>query len=627
MCGITGLAVKGVPDASEIVAACSTILHRGPDDAGVKVWSDQGVGLGHRRLSIIDLSPSGRQPMCNEDETVWIVFNGEIYNYQELRLELTRSGHTFHSNTDTEVIIHAYEQWGDKHVHRLRGMFAYTIYDRRLRKAGDSGRQLTSGGRLLLVRDRLGIKPLFYSWDKQLFIFASEIKAILAYPGVDRTIDRSAIFDYLTYLYIPAPKTAYSHIRKLPPGHLLVLENGNIKIHQYWDVPPERYNPVRTFHKAVEMVRETLCEAVRLHMVSDVPIGVLLSGGMDSSTITALMAQVATESVRTFSIGFDVPEHSETHYARLVADRYQTQHYERVVGVDSVKQMLPRVLQMYDEPYADGSAVPTYQVSSMAREHVKVVLSGDGGDEVFAGYRWYTAWLKRQAFNGFPLPLRHRLFSFLGTIWPDGWRGKGFLSDLALGSLEQYARFLELFSPSEKRQILTPELSREFADYDDYWYFRQYWRNELDPLTRVQYLDLKTYLHEDILTKIDRASMTVSLEVRPPLLDHVLVERVLSVSSQFRAPGGQKKYLLKKAVRDLLPEPVLTRPKKGFSAPWTKWVSTEKEWVELMLKSNNYPPRILREDAGEMRWLFGSGAKIWALLVLQGWLRKELMGG
>lgn len=620
MCGIAGVASRTPLDPEIIRSMCLAISHRGPDDLGVKVWSDHHLGLGHTRLSIIDLSAAGRNPMPNEDGTVWIVFNGEIYNYQNLRQELTKLGHIFTSHADTEVIIHAYEQWGDAHVHRLRGMFAYALYDRREEVlASNNG---STAYRMLLVRDRLGIKPLFYYWDGDEFIFGSEIKAILARPGVDRDIDRSAIFDYLTYRYVPGPKTVYARVRKLLPGHMLVFQGAEPQIRQYWDVPLDRPHSVRTEADAIESVHEALVDSVNLHMVSDVPVGVFLSGGIDSSIVTALMARTTSEPVQTFTIGFDVKEHSETEYARLVAQHCQTKHREQSVGVSTVQGMLARILQMYDEPYADGSALPTSLVSSLARESVKVVLSGDGGDEVFAGYNWYGAWLKRRSLDKLPQFARQHMFAGLDAGWPTGWRGKQFISDMALSPLEQYARLMELFSPAEKRRLLGEEWAHEFAGYDDYWYLRKYWREDVDPLTQVQYLDLKTYLPDDILTKVDRASMAASLEVRPPLVDHLLIERLFSIPSRFRIYNGNKKYLLKRAAKKYLPEPILNRSKKGFSVPWKTWLAIEQNWAEQVLGSANGHKNLLPFQTAKLPGLFESGKKVWALLVLRQWAGK-----
>jgi asparagine synthase (glutamine-hydrolysing) len=624
MCGILGIVQADDINTDNFYGALDAMSHRGPDNAGLKLWPDQNVGLGHRRLSIIDLSPAGHNPICNEDGSVWVVFNGEIYNFRSLRDQLERLGHKFKSNTDTEVILHAYEEWGDDHVHRLRGMFAYALYDRRSKGMVGNVKRENQNFRILLVRDRLGIKPLFYYRHKGMFIFASEIKAILAFPGVDRMINRSAIFDYLTYLYIPPPKTAYAHLQKLPAGHMLVFEKKQIWIKQYWEISLYRPSPVQTFDQACELIRETLEEAVNLHTISDVPVGVFLSGGIDSSTVTALMAQMNSTPIKTFSIGFDIAEHSETDYARELAEYHRTQHFERLVGVESAQRMLSHVVFMFDEPFASGSAIPTYYVSALAREHVKVALSGDGGDEIFYGYNWYTSWLRRRSFDRIPLTVRRRIFRRPNRVWPHGWRGKGFIADLISEPLEQYGRLLNLFSPSEKRKILNPEWCKEFSDYDDYWYFRKYWRPELDPMTRMQYLDLKTYLPEFILTKVDRASMAVSLEVRPPFLDHVLVEQLFSIPIQYRAPNGQKKYLLKAVAQDFLPERIQNRTKKGFSSPLSGWMRTHVKWSERKLGQKNH--YLLREGVEKIPWLLKNGTKIWALLVLQEWLANESIG-
>lgn len=619
MCGITGCVIKGFDRSEQLLRACTALSHRGPDDDGIMIWPDHGVGLAQRRLAIIDLSPAGRNPMSNEDGTVWITYNGEVYNYMELRHELEGLGHSFRSNTDTEVVIHAYEQWGPEHVQRLRGMFAYILYDRRP-TGGGAGEQGSDDFKVLLVRDRLGIKPLFFYWHNETFLFGSEIKSILAFPNVDRSIDRSAIFDYLTYLYVPTPKTAYKHIRKLPPGHFLMFTNNQVEVHQYWDIDVSKTSLVRSPIEATEIVRGILTEAVCLHMISDVPVGVFLSGGIDSSSVSALMARAVREPILSFSIDFDVPEHSETEYARLVADHLHTQHHEHLVDVASAQTLLPQILQMYDEPFADGSAVPTYHVSKLARKYATVALSGDGGDEVFMGYKWYTAWLRQQKFEQVPMPIRRMSSSLLGSIWPGRLRGKRLISGLAKDSLGQYAQLMELFSPAEKRQMVSKAWRDEFADYDDYWYFRQFWREELDPMTRAQYLDLKTYLPDDILTKVDRASMAVSLEVRPPLLDHILVEQLFSLPAHLRAPNGQKKYLLKQAVKDWLPEPILNRSKKGFSAPWNNWMKSEKQWVKGKLQADT---GVLNGNVSEFPWITSKGSRVWGMLVLQQWLSNQ----
>jgi asparagine synthase (glutamine-hydrolysing) len=617
MCGIAGL-VRGAPsDAAAAQRMNEAIVHRGPDDEAIRGWPDHGVTLCHRRLSIIDLSPLGRNPMSNEDGSVWIVYNGEIYNFQALRRELEARGHTFRSHTDTEVVLHAYEEWGDDHVHHLRGMFAYALYDRRPRPG--------SRYRVLLVRDRLGIKPLFYYALPRCFAFASEIKGILACDGIDRAVDWSALYDFLTYLYIPAPKTAYAHIRKLPPGHLLAFDEQGLTVREYWTIGTAA-TAATTPDEAAHQVAATLERAVEDHLVSDVPLGVLLSGGVDSSAVTALAAGLAQPPLRTFSAGFDVAEHSELDYARLVAAHCHTRHTEQVVGRESLDRMLPRVLAVYDEPFADTSAIPTYYVTAAAGEHVKVLLSGDGGDEVFAGYSWYRSWLARGGLDSLPLGGVRRLLVPLAERWPLGRRGKGVLVALSRSPLGRYAALMELFSPRRKRRLLASSRRGEFDGYDDYWHFRRHWREDLDPLARLQYLDLKTFLPDDILTKVDRASMASSVEVRPPLLDHELVEQVLAMPSDWNLRAGEQKWLLKRAVEDRLPAEVLHRRKKGFSAPMTQWIAGSREWAgaELTRLSRLTDGAWLSPDLPALASGMVRGAEVWGLLLLLRWLAGEM---
>ncbi len=621
MCGIVGLVREAGSDEATVSRMSEAVRHRGPDDSAIRTWPDHGVTLGHRRLSIIDLSPLGRNPMANESGDIWIVYNGEIYNFQALRRELEGLGHTFRSHTDTEVVLHAYEQWGDDHVHRLRGMFAYAIYDRRPRPG-------PARFRLLLVRDRLGIKPLVYYHRPDCFCFASEIKGVLACDGIDRAIDWSALYDFLTYLYVPAPKTAYLHVRKLPPGHQLVLDERGITVREYWTLRPGHTSGAETPAEGVHLVAETLGRVVHDHLVSDVPLGVLLSGGVDSSAITALASGMVKPALRTFSAGFDVQEHSELEYAAAVAAHCGTRHTERVVGHESLDRMLPRVLAMYDEPFADTSAIPTYYITAAAGREVKVLLAGDGGDELFAGYTWYATWLAHRRFDRLPgLAPRARLGA-LADWWPPGRPGKGLLTDLSRSPLGRYAALMELFSPHQKRALLWPDQAEEFAEYDDYWYYRQHWREDLDPLTRLQYLDLKTFLPDDILTKVDRASMASSVEVRPPLLDHELVEQVFGMPAAWNVRNGERKWMLKRAVEARLPSAVLHRTKKGFSAPMTPWIAAERAWVEQELAAS---ARLaaggwLAPDLADRVGTYRRGAQVWGLLLLQRWLATETGG-
>jgi len=612
MCGIAGFVDPSGPDGRQLRDMCDSLAHRGPDDADARIWSDHGVAFAHRRLSIIDLSPAGRNPMPNEDESVWIVHNGEIYNHRELRRELETLGHRFRSESDTEVIVHAYEAWGDEHVARLRGMFAYAVYDRR----GDRPR-------MLLVRDRLGIKPLHYALAGDRLAFASELKAFAGLPWVDRSPDRAALAEYLTLQYIPAPMTAFTGIRKLEPGHLLSFQGGLASIGRYWDVEPSEADVFRSDEDAVGMVRELLADAVGAHMVADVPVGVFLSGGLDSSAVAAEMTRLTVEPIHAYSIGFDVAEHTETAYASLVAERLGLEHTVRTVGIDDVRFALERQSAIHDEPFADGSTLPTLHLSELARSDVKVVLSGDGGDELFAGYRWYERWQQGNRVQRLPSVVRRALFAPLALLPGEG-RGRR-VSDLGRDGLERYAGLIELFSPSRKRRVLAPELVADLDGADDYRHLRSFWRDDLDSLTRVQYLDLKTYLPGDILTKVDRASMAVSLEVRPPFLDHLMVEAVFALPAEARVPGGYGKSLLKRAMSDRLPREILDRPKKGFSAPWDAWLPKLRPWASGELRDGAaVQGGILAPDALSRIGDRLAGPRAWSLLVLERWCREHL---
>jgi asparagine synthase (glutamine-hydrolysing) len=560
VCGIVGqVGEPGSIAVDAVVAARDTLVHRGPDDAGVYVTPDRSVGLGHRRLSIIDLSSAGHQPMRNRTGSLWLVFNGEIYNFRALRDQLERLGHQFQSATDSEVILHAYEEWGIDSVRRLRGMFAYALWDSRARA-------------LHLVRDRLGIKPLFYWHDGTNLAFASEIRGVLADRRVPRTLDESALYDFFTYQYVPAPKTAYAAVRKLEAGHYAVFQAGRLRIERYWDFELGSASAARTADDAVAAVRAALERVVGDHLVADVGVGVLLSGGIDSSAVTGLAARATSDPLNTFTIGFDVGEHSEAHFARELAELVRSQHTELTVTREMALAMRQRVVSLYDEPYADGSAIPTLLVAELARRHVTVALSGEGGDEVFGGYNWYTRWLQFEGRLALPPAVRRVLFGVPARLLRPGARGKWNLEMRSLEPLVRYARLMGAFLGREKAAVLSPQFLKRFDGYDDLWHFRTHWHTDLDPLLRLQYLDLKTYLPDDLLTKFDRATMAVSLEGRVPLLDHELVELVLRLPLAVRNPGFAQKHLLKRAVADVLPPGTLTREKKGFSVPWYAWV-------------------------------------------------------
>ena len=603
MCAIVGKLSKGKRiDRPLLEAMRDTMTHRGPDDAGLWFNAEGTVGLGHRRLSIIDLSAAGHQPMTNEDESIWLVFNGEIYNFQALKQELLQAGHVFRSNTDTEVIIHAYEQWGLASIQRLRGMFAYALWD-------------SKHQRLVLARDRVGIKPLFYAFRDGDLSFASELKAIRIDPDVRCEIDESAIYDFFTYRYIPTPKTIYSGVSKLPPAHFAVLEDGKLTLTCYWEPVFNNRSDISE-DDAVVLLQHKLKEATELHMIADVPVGVMLSGGLDSSTLLALASDTTAQPLHTFSIGFDVARHSETHFARMVAERYGSQHHELTVTKAMADSLEHKVVQLYDEPYADSSAIPTFLVSELAVNNVKVALSGEGGDEIFGGYGWYALWWRMRAVDRIPLPLR-RLAALPMAFTPTGFKGKWTLQAAALDPISRYGKFISAFSRQDKRHLLAPEFYNRFDGYDDYWFFRKYWREDLDPFSRMQYLDLKTYLNDDILTKVDRASMAVSLEARVPLLDHELIEAVFSLPIGLRNKDGRQKYLFRKAIKEYLPPEILNRGKKGFSVPLYEWLKEPNARDLEPVFDNNFISRNLIRS-GKI-----AGSDLWPFIVMGKWLRSH----
>jgi len=621
VCGFVGILSRRSIDVEGLLSARDVIAHRGPDDHGIYVSDDKRVGLAFRRLSIIDLSPAGHQPMANEDGKIWIVFNGEVYNFASLRQNLEARGHRFASDTDTEVIIHGYEEWGTDVVNRLRGMFAFAIWD--------SLRQ-----RLFLARDRVGIKPLFYYQDERQFIFGSELKAVLAMRKVDRSINFQGLYDFLTYHYVPCPQTAYRRIYKLPPGHVLKTDETEVKVSRYWDLDLVAHREGLSEADAVELVRTRLRDAVSSHLVSDVPVGLFLSGGMDSSTIATLMADLQLKPIHTFSIGFDVYSNNELPYARAVAVHVQSNHHERVVTWPDVQAQLSHMLEVYDEPFADSSNIPTMAVSQLAREHVKVVLSGEGGDEAFVGYSWYKMWAILDRFCRNVPAWARTIIAAIGRAWPPSARGQriaNFLVNQSHFPLERYAALLEGIPPDEKRQIVPEDRSREIKDYDDYWYYRKYWREDVDPITRMQYLDIKTYLADQLLVKVDRASMAVSLEVRVPMLDHLLLETLFSIPHELRFKDGRTKYLLRQAMADRLPQITLTRSKMGFGSPLDSWLSPgNRKWVKDLLRGGAAVQMgLLRNDVLDRiaptrgKWAF----KVWMLVVLEMWARREMRYG
>jgi asparagine synthase (glutamine-hydrolysing) len=568
MCGVVGvfdLRGRRVISRSLVERMNETQHHRGPDEGGIHI--EPGIGLGHRRLSIIDLA-TGQQPLYNEDGTVCVVFNGEIYNFQELIPELTRLGHIFRTRSDTEVIVHAWEAWGADCVKRFRGMFAFALWDRNKET-------------LFLARDRLGVKPLYYAaLDDGTVIFSSELKALTAHSGLNHELDSFAIEEYFALGYVPEPRTIYRDALKLPPAHTLKVVRGRPvpAPEAYWDVDFTLDSRTREA-EACEELAHRLRESVKLRMISEVPLGAFLSGGVDSSAVVAMMAGQSTEPVETCSIAFSDPAYDESRYAQQVADRYRTHHHVDRVESDDFA-LIDTLAATYDEPYADSSAIPTYRVCQLARTHVTVALSGDGGDEGFGGYRRYRMHIGEERMRAtLPLSLRRPVFGLLGRMYPKAdwaprvFRAKSTFQALARDSVEAYFHGVSILRDDMRTQAFSNTLKAKLGGYNAVEVFHRHAQraNLEDPLALVQYLDMKTYLEGDINTKVDRASMAHSLEVREPLMDHPLLEWLATLPSSFKVRAGEGKYGLKKAMQPYLPADVLYRPKMGFAVPLSGW--------------------------------------------------------
>lgn len=594
MCGISGLFdTQGQRDFDRALAQRinNVQAHRGPDEADLHF--EPGLALGHRRLSIIDLA-TGQQPLFNEDGTVGIVFNGEIYNFQSLVPELQALGHVFRTRSDTEVIVHAWEAWGPACVHRLRGMFAFALWDR--------NRQT-----LFMARDRMGVKPLHYALlaDGTL-VFGSELKVVTAHPGFNRAIDPLAVEDYFSLGYVPDPRCIYRQAHKLPPGHTLTWRRGQGGAptpQPYWDVHFNPNNPLPLADAQVEL-RERVRESVRLRMIADVPLGAFLSGGVDSSAVVASMASLSSAPVRTCAIGFDDPQFNESAFAQQVASRYHTDHRLEIVRSDDF-DLVDTLARLYDEPFADSSALPTYRVCQMARKHVTVALSGDGGDESLGGYRRYRMHLaEEQARARLPLGLRRPLFGTLGQLYPKAdwaprWlRAKTTFQALAMDTVQAYHHSMSRLRTEAREALFSETFRAQLGGYTSLELFRQHARQAQtdDPLALVQYLDYKTWLVGDINTKVDRASMAHSLEVREPLMDHELVEWLATLPSHYKIHRGEGKAIFKQAFEPLLPHDVLYRPKMGFSVPLARWLRGP---LAQRLRASVLSPRML--DSGFFR--------------------------
>ncbi len=621
MCGIAGFISNQKRKSEEILdkllAMCALIRHRGPDENGTIVRDKAALGM--QRLAIIDLK-SGSQPILNEDESIAIIFNGEIYNYRELKTELEKRGHKFKTNSDTETILHAYEEFGVNCVEHLRGMFAFAVYD-------------FNSETLFLARDRVGKKPLFYALtSKGDFVFGSELKALLEY-GIERQIDLVALDAYITFGYVPEELCIFKNVRKLQPGHFLIYKNGEIHTEKYWDFKYEAQINVKSEAEYIELLRWKIKESVQIRLISEVPLGAFLSGGVDSSSVVAAMSQLLNKPVKTFSIGFNEDTFNELEFARLTAKQFRTDHHEFIVTPDLVK-ITDKLVWYFDEPFADPSALPTYMISKMARDYVTVILSGDGGDELFAGYtRYIGAFQKTRIFESLPTFLKKSL-RVCSLLLPHSVRGKYYLYNASLDFIPSYVDSISHFNLLRKRLLY----SGEFLDSLNC----NFGRNEqryieiassvaTDDLTdNLLYLDSKTYLPSDILVKVDRMSMAVSLEARAPLLDHELIELVQTIPAKLKLKGNQTKYIFKKAMQGIVPDEILFRKKQGFGMPISEWINSqlgdiicevlsEQKTMERGYFKPSYIRTLLDEHRSRRR---DHSYSLWILWMLELWHRQ-----
>jgi asparagine synthase (glutamine-hydrolysing) len=646
MCGICGeIDFSRTGIRVEVVhRMCEVLEHRGPDDEGMVFLQgnklleikrpfppsldENGfeVGLGHRRLAIIDLSDVAHQPMCNEDGRVWIVFNGEIYNFQEIRGGLEKKGHFFKSKSDTEVILHAYEEWGVECLNHFRGMFAFAIWDSNLKQ-------------LFMARDRLGKKPLVYFNRNGQFAFASEIKALLEIADIERQVNNNSLHHYLSYQYVPSPHTIFEGIKKLPPAHYLLLDHrGNIKVDRYWKLyfNSSHQNGIN-LEELSDRIRTELEESVKLRLISDVPLGAFLSGGVDSSLIVGIMAKLSEKTVKTFSIGFDEKEFDELSYARLVSTHFATEHHEFLVKPNAI-EILPKLIWHYNEPFADSSAIPTYYVANMTKDYVKVVLTGDAGDENFAGYQRYLFSQWAPFLTKLPegvmrktLPRFLRLFSSFHIKESKINRLADLLEMLSVDRVRNYAEQIKIFNAKEREDIYTKDFFKSVEKLDplDFLMNKFIDSETEDFLERLLYVDINSYLPEDLLVKMDIATMANSLEARVPFLDHKFLEFVATIPSRLKLKGFKTKFILRAAFRDFLPEVIFKRRKMGFVIPVSRWFRNElKDYVyDILLDPRTLNRGYFRRE-GVQRLLkdhlesrYDHSAKIWALLFLEMWFR------
>ena len=622
MCGIAGIvrSDRAAIDRDVLARMNEAIRHRGPDEDGF--YFDDGVGLAMRRLAIIDLK-SGQQPIANADRTAWIVFNGEIYNYRELRKQLEDLGHHFETNSDTEAIVHAYDQYGTDCPQYLRGMFAFAIWDTRTHS-------------LFLARDRVGKKPLLYARLPGQLIFASEFNALLQHPDVSRDIDYEAIHHYLSFMCVPAPLTAYQAIRKLEPGHWLLWRDGELKTERYWQLDFSKKIKISE-EEAGERVVDLLREAVRIRLMSEVPLGAFLSGGIDSSAVVALMAQESSEKVKTFSIGFEEQDFSELHHAKRVAEHVGADHHEFIVRPNAM-EILPTLVEHYGEPYADSSAIPSYYVSRETRKYVTVALNGDGGDECFAGYERYAAMNIAQTYASLPGPLRDGVIATVVNALPSGSRGnpigkaQRFVAAAGLKPVERYLRWISSFTEGAKQDLYSPEMldatsGFRTARFIEPWFAKVNGSGIIDAALLA---DTMTYLPNDLLVKMDIASMTVSLEARSPFLDHHLMEFAASLPEKLKLRGLKTKYLLKRVLKQVVPEENLSRRKMGFGVPIGYWFHGELQGLlrESLLSERAFNRKLFKPDAvrnlieEHLTRKSDHSHRLWTLLMLELWFQR-----
>ncbi len=624
MCGIAGwanLENKPSQNTSEAVlhSMCERMKHRGPDSEGL--WLDESVALGMRRLSVIDLA-TGEQPVYNEDKSVVVVMNGELYNYKEARADLEKRGHEFETNTDTEILPHLYEEYGDAMLEHFSGMFVFALWDKRRQK-------------LLIARDRFGEKPLYYGVFDGKLIFASEPKVLLEHPSVKTEINTDALRSFLSFDYVPAPASIYKNIYKLPAAHLLILEKGEVKTRRYWNLTFHKNGNTPTIEKAATQLRELLADAVRMQLVSDVPLGILLSGGVDSSTVAAFATQFSTERVKTFSIGFEEDSFDESKYARQVAAHLGTEHYEEKLSVERAAGLISEIGTWLDEPMSDGSLIPTFLLARFVRKHVTVALGGDGGDEIFAGYPMYFGHKMARVYDSIPRFLRNGLIEPVVNSLPVStknlsfdYKAKRFIAASKYDTVTRHHSWFGSFSIDQQNDLLNRDVLANTSG-DIYKGAKDLLKitDAETEIERMQFLDMNFYMAEDILTKVDRASMAVSLEVRAPFLDPRVAQFAASLPLEYKLRGSKGKYILKKAVEPILPKNILQRPKKGFGVPIAEWLKGRLNPLmhDLLapdrLKNQNlfdekYVQKLIKEHETNVA---SHHKQLWTLLIFQLW--------